>query len=287
MQRNGSATSSQPATSRQATLTSEASLTCERPTSPDTRKPTSLQALEDGRSPSVSPDGPTTDLFGQALVPASHSLPPERARRPMTSATCGLRGFLSSPSAALQSSLENRLRRRLDGDGSTLFALTWRAKATPAGRPYSQLVASALPTSDSDCGSWPTPMAGTPAQKGYNAAGSTDSSRKMVAWAPWPSPRANNHTGAGTRGQGGENLQTVAAWSTPRANKWGFPDAHGSQEKPLGPNVNGSTARTEKPGQLDPDHPCWLMGYQTEHLNCAPTETPSSLKSRRHSSERA
>ena len=84
-------------------------------------------------SPSDSPDGPTTDLFGQAVVPASLSVPPARARRPMTNATCGLRGFLSSPSAALQSSLESRLMRQLDGVGSILFSLTWKAKATPAG----------------------------------------------------------------------------------------------------------------------------------------------------------
>ncbi len=28
---------------------------------------------------------------------------------------------------------------------------------------------------------WPTPMAGTPTQRGYNEAGNTDSSRKTVA----------------------------------------------------------------------------------------------------------
>jgi len=64
---------------------------------------------------------------------------------------------------------------------------------------------------------WPTPMAGTPAQKGYNEAGNTDSSRKTVALVGWPSPKASNTTGAGTRGEGGENLQTVASWATPSA----------------------------------------------------------------------
>ena len=34
-----------------------------------------------------------------------------------------------------------------------------------------------------DVASWPTPMAGTPAQKGYNEAGNTDSGRKTVALA--------------------------------------------------------------------------------------------------------
>jgi hypothetical protein len=33
---------------------------------------------------------------------------------------------------------------------------------------------------------WPTPMAGTPAQKGYNEAGNTDSSRKTVALVQGP-----------------------------------------------------------------------------------------------------
>src|SRR5262245_56063426 len=160
MQRNGSATSSTLDTSRQATLTSEASWTCGPTTSPDTGNATSSPASAAGRSPCGSPDGQMTDLFGQALAPASPSLPPAKARRPMTNATCGLRGFLLSESAALQSSLESRLRRQLDGAGSTLFSLIWKQKATPAGRPYYQLAASALRTSDSDAGSWPTPNAG-------------------------------------------------------------------------------------------------------------------------------
>lgn len=340
MPRNGSATSSKPATSRPATLTSEASLTCDRTICAATSNAISSPVSAAGRSHSVSPDGPTTDLFGQALAHVSRSAPPERARRPMTSATCGLRGFLSSPSAALQSSLESRLKRQLDGAGSTLFSLTWKRKATPAGRPYYQLVASADPTSGSDFGSWPTatanenigdlnkkaerrakmkekwkgisgngfghsmaeiaqmaawptPMAGTPAQRGYNEAGNTDSARKTVALAGWRSPAAQNGERGGQDGleriKAGHtlNLQDqamLAAWSTPRANKWGFPDAHGSQEQPLasGPMPTGSTAQTESAGQLDPDHSRWVMGYSAGHLNCAPTETPSFLKSRQN-----
>ena len=75
----------------------------------------------------------------------------------MTSVICGLRGFLSSASASLQSSLESKLRRQLDGAGSTLFSLIWRRKATPAGRPYYQLAVLGRRTSGSGFGSWPTP----------------------------------------------------------------------------------------------------------------------------------
>lgn len=283
---NGSATSSGLDTSRPATLTSEASLTLSPTTSSATSNAISSQASADGRSHSGLQDGQTTDLFGQEVAPASRSLPPARARRPMTNATCGLRGFLSSPSAALQSSLESRLKRRLDGAGSTLFSLTWKAKATPAGRPYCQLAASGHRTSDNDVGSWPTSMAGTPAQKGYNEAGNTDSGRKVVALASWATPNTVDAKLGNRNGDGQAQLchqVLMAAWSTPRANKWGFPDAHGSHEQPIsGPTPNGSPAQTEKPGQLDPDHSRWVMGYSAAHLSCAPTETPSFLKSRRN-----
>jgi hypothetical protein len=55
--------------------------------------------------------------------------------------------------------LGERLKEQLRGRGSTLFDLTWQVRATPAGRPYYQLAASARPISERDCGSspWPTP----------------------------------------------------------------------------------------------------------------------------------
>ncbi len=342
MQRNGSATSSTPDTSPQATLTSGASLTCAPTISAVTPKPISSPALADGQSRSDLPDGPMIDLFGPAPVLASPSRPPARARRPMTSATFGLRGYLSSPSAALQSSLESRLMMRLDGVGSILFSLTWRRKATPAGRPYYQLAASAHRTLETDYGSWPTPMAGTPAQKGYNEAGNTDSSRKTAEICTWPTPQSRD----GQHGRSGmvertggqrrnlDDYAMLASWPTPCAQQangepeaflerkrrsiargssmgvsltdlqmvaklatWPTPRAEDSESSGMRHSrgvadtltavsglATGSPAQTEKPAQLDPDHSRWLMGYTADHLSCAPTETPSFLKSRRNSS---
>jgi hypothetical protein len=296
---------------------SEALLTCGPVTSENTRNAISSPASEDGASPCASPDGPMTDLFGQALAPASHSAQPAAARRPMTNVICGLRGHLSSASADLEQSLVSRLRRRLDGAGSTLFSLTWKRKATPAHRPYFQLAASARRTSDKDCGSWPTarstdgdknvraaagslreierkgdpqdlnqaahlaswptPMAGTPAQKGYNEAGNNDSSRRTVVLASWATPCVPN---GGRKPKGGAMSNTG---QTPDGKKRQVDNEWLALSVISGPTSNVSPAPMEKPGQLNPDFTRWLMGYSAEHLNCAPMAMPSSRKSRRSS----
>jgi hypothetical protein len=250
---NGCGTSSPPDTSRPETLTSEASLTLSQPTSPATPNAISSPASVGGLSPSESPAGRMTDLFGQDLVPASPSAQQAKARRPMTSATCGLSGFLSSPSAALQSSLESRLKRRLDGAGSTLFSLTWRRKATPAGRPYYQLAASGLRTSASEHGSWPTPRTRDDLPETVEAwsqrnaekkaqnpnLGSVHKALNIVAQlASWPTPVAQPANGepedflrrkresvarGNSMGICLTDLQMVAklaAWPTPDANSW-------------------------------------------------------------------
>jgi len=43
----------------------------------------------------------------------------------------------------------------------------------------------------------------------------------------------------------------------------------------------GSSATTEKPGALNPEFVCWLMGFPPEWDACAPTATPSFRKSPR------
>lgn len=71
---------------------------------------------------------------------------------------------------------------------------------------------------------WPTPMAGTPAQNGNNAAGSNDFTRRAeeLAAAMWGMPRASDAEKGGPNqsfGAGGTPLPAQAAmWTTPQAH---------------------------------------------------------------------
>jgi hypothetical protein len=167
--------------------------------------------------------------------------------------------------------------------------------------------------------SWPTPMAGTPAQKGYNEAGNTDSGRKTVDLVSWPTPAANEPGGTPEMAHqrklkavaNGSQIGTtpathlsyaaqLAPWPTPTATDdknsgtESFTATKGNKGLRLsdhmvtrGPISSGSPASTEKRGQLNPDFTRFLMGYPAEHLSCAPMAMRSSLKRPRHSSERS
>lgn len=180
-------------------------MTCE-PTTSAISSPESAS----GRTRFVAPDGLTIDLFGP--VPVRANLSPRQAKELglMTSGTCGLRGTGSSASAALQSSLENRLRAALSTSGSTLYKLTWKRWTTPMGVSRFRLRASVPRTSEIARSGWPTPTAceagGTPEQfvarklksiaKGSKMGASLTDLGLVAQLAGWPTPTVGNAMGS-------------------------------------------------------------------------------------------
>lgn len=127
-------------------LTPEISETCNPTTSEASCSAISSPASAGGPMPSDSPAGPTTDLFGRVVAPASPSRQQVGVTAKRTRVISGLSGSRSSKSVALQNSLANKLLERLDTRGSMLFCLTWKTKHTPLRRPICVRQASVLPT---------------------------------------------------------------------------------------------------------------------------------------------
>lgn len=256
----------------------ETSKTSCRPISTDTTNAISSPASADGPTPCASPAGQTTGLSGPAHVRANLSARQAEAQGLLTSGTFGPTSTISSPSVVLQSCLASRLRQRLEGLGSPLFALTWKEWHIEWGPPICALRASGRRTSGNGCGGWPTPTKGnadgSQMAKDASATGrrpdgtkATVSLHQVATLAGWPTPRANDGTGAKIppRRTGGMALKAQAAI--------------------LGPTSSGSPAGTEKPGQLNPAFSLWLMGFPTEWARCAARVTRSSRKRRPSSSE--
>lgn len=242
---------------------------------------TFLPGSVDGSSPCNSPDDPKTGQSGQAPVPVNHSPRRAKAKVFLTSDTYGPLGSGSSQSADLTRSLGSRLQAQLATVGSIEYSQTWRGKVTPAGRPYWAHTASARRTSGSGSTGWPTPQKGD-GDRGGQAKRAIENRHAK---------RMNDYA-------------LLAGWSSPRANKWGFPDSHGSKEAPAGwptpqalsfdkshqPGMNagmaktiGFLASTEKRGALNPAFSRWLMGFPPEWDDCAVTAMQSFPKSRRRS----
>ena len=250
----------------------------DRPTLTDIHSVISSRESVDGLTPCDSPVGPTTNPCGPDRAHANLSARQAIALGLMTRATFGPCGDGLSTTAAPQRSLASKLQARMDVNGSPEYALTWKEWPMESGVPICALRASARRTSDKDYIGWPTPMAGSPATKAYNAAGIVVSSRKtVVVLKGWATPRARDHKGNGV--------------SIARAAK-GTADSLDLQCKLVCQSGTAPpsplSARMDRAAYpLNPNHSRWLMGYPIEWALCAAMAMQSIRFLRRRSSRRS
>lgn len=277
-----------------------------------TRNAISSPASADGPSQLDWLDGETPTRSGPDPVPASHSAPPESDSPTVIRAISGPCSPASSRSAALQESLENRLRQRLADYGSPEYERTWRHWDMPSGPRICALRASPRRTPVNDCGGWPTPTR-------QDGAGSRRATARMDHWtsntgttltdaawltAGWVTPSSRDWKDTPGMAQHGTNPDgtlrmrldqlprqaAIAGYPTP-SHSDGSKDvrtvegaraeiARGKSPR-LGAIAVGSLAQTGKQGALNPELSRWLQGYPATWSRCAPTETASSLKRRR------
>ena len=233
----------------------------------------SLQASASGAMRYVNQDGQIVDLFGQVVAHANPSALQETAQEQLTSVTCGQSGLNSLSSADLTLSLGNKLKARLSTAGSTLFNLTWREKVTALGLRVFLLRASVRRISDTDCTSWRSPQRSDGEGGVMEIRPGTAGKYKLrdeAHLASWPTTSTRDHKGGYRGGRMRDGKISTDTLDVTAQLAFGQP--------PI-----GSTAKTEKPAQLNPAHSRWLMGLPPEWDVCAPTATPSSRKPRKHS----
>lgn len=263
----------------------------------DTRNAISSPASACGPTPFVWPNGLTPDECGRGLVRASLSAWQAWVLGLTTSGTSGRIGNTSSPSAALQTSLANRLQARTQNLGSTLFKMTWKQWVTASGRSRSRLRASVLRTSATGStgtqASWPTPTSSL-ADKGVRSTdgGIAEAMRNhgpdlaaVACLASWVTPSARDWkdtAGMATTATDPDGSERTRLDQLPRQAALATP----ARLTAAGEMLTGCSAGMESGGQLNPAHPRWLMALPVEWDDCAPTVTPSSRKRQRNLSAR-
>ena len=134
---------------------------------------------------------------------------------------------------------------------STRCCLTWKAKGTPRGRLYFQLVPSTPRTDETGFGFWPTPNVSD--KKGTALDISHDVKRGYLRGMVrlWPTPASRDYKGQ-------NSLKHLAK-------------ARGHHDQ-----LPNAVALQGQIGQLNPMWVEWLMGYPRDHTALKGLETPSS-----------
>ena len=214
--------------------------------SQDSGAPIFSQGSEDGPSLSSWLDSQSPSPSGPDPVPVSRSPSRARGRARKTSGTSGLNSSGSSESAALQSSLESRLRARMAATGSLEYVLTWKGWDMRSGGRICALRARARKAKDGFCVGVPF-ISNEP---------SSEPPTSGSAFTGWPTPRtptggpesAERKKELGRKDSGGGDLQAVAlmaGWPTPDAgmNTFSNPEVHMARIakiKELRKNGNGA-----------------------------------------------
>ena len=225
--------------------------------------------------------GETTAQCGQVARHANHSAQLGNRKDKTMSDTCGQYSSISYASAVLQSSLESRLRQRLEQAGSMIYKMTWKKKVTPRQWSYCQRVVSVHRTKETDSGqlqsAWPTPTAHNAKENGYPAELTRNSLplgavRHLIG--AWPTPMSADDRDRGCfdnpsiqrRMEIGKSIELSML-------------AHSVTS---GKEANTYIAETGKSVkyQLNPRFSLWLMGYPIEWAYCGERVTLSSRKSR-------
>lgn len=211
-----------------------------------------------------------------------------------------------SPSSVLSESLGSKLRKQLDSTGWMEYRQTWKRMATRSGRLYWAHTASAHRTSGNVCSGWPTPTVDD-ANNVTRASGQFQSLPRTAQLAGWVTPNSRDwkdSPGMATEGinpDGSKRTRLdmlprqahLCGWATPTAQdgtRGGLPPRAHDTGIPLSQQVSGiitqsSTAGTEKPAALNPDHSRWLMGFPAAWGSCGATAMQSSRRQRRCLSE--
>ncbi|WP_322111406.1 DNA cytosine methyltransferase [Tistrella sp.] len=213
-------------------------------------------------------------------------------------------------------SLANRLMGELQGRGSMLFRLTWSTQATPSGRRYCLLRASAPRTPGTGRSGWPTAAAldyrSESATTAFDLARWAHSRGKplsaVTSLSAWPTCKATDSTGgrasrARGRGLNLNDLVLLVSWTTPAASDGtrggtitpGMSGSSLTQQASLagparvttdGRLLTGSAAGMADGGLLSPEHSRWLMGYPAAWGFCGVMATRLSRRSARRSCAR-